>query len=768
MSTFTELAALGQGTGFAYLLEGSRDNFSTIHYAYSTHDGLFGGSTAYDVRIVGLGDLQRGFGNDGVMAASTVSVTLSNIDAELDFLFERTNSLVKVFKIRWRLKIAIYDVSNPSDIATKTLGVFTNLDNPIRDAATVTLQLADDTFGYAAELAIPPTWGEALAGTINTETTEPPVPLAFGTGVFPAVPAPFATSDTSIPLVICATTDTSAVDAAEIDHLELNGPGLTQPIWLRKDATTRTSGGVGGGLEPLWVAAKTGSITKDGRTWKVLYVTLYVDNLRRWLFTERPDAFTSGEAWTGVAGETNIRPAPYTVDEFNQLVMPTLTFMAAGPKFSSRTYVSNVTPTIRAPDIAYDLLRYYSRGLGASDVSAASFAAASAAAPLFFFRSTYYFSNFTQSSEQVIGGGSGLGRQLGTGLSPSSKGALAKSISELCQGGFFDVVTDWSGQFVAYVLANSFNLQTASATVVDETQMGNIRDRIPSQGERWAPYNRVIFQKNGRIIDNITAISDWGVVLTRTINDSTTDIEPALTGTDFGLTSFGGLAVLESKVRPIISFDYPLDALNWELGGFLAVTWSRGASGVPAWSGSIFRIEAMTLHPEKGNISIEAVCIQDLVDSLPYLLDDETLLVRTKPVAAGLELYTAGGYTYAGSVGGVINFTTGMGLQPGDILVLRDSSQAADVFTRNRAIRIDGPDDDFSFYLDPTDSSGIPASPSTVVVANADWSIVRGATTYPTAVSDPTNYPSGGRMYGKQSESGTFSDSSAANVLQGG
>lgn len=764
MSTFAQLAALGAGTGFAYLLEGSRDNFATTHYAYSTHDGLFGGSTAYDARIVGIGDLQRGFGNDGVMAASTVSVTLSNIDSELDFLFERTNSLVKVFKIRWRLKIAIFDTSNPSDLATKTLGVFTNLDNPTRTAEHVTLQLADDTFGYAAELAIPPTWGEALAGSVNTGTTEPPVPLAFGTGTFPAVPAPFAVTDTSIPLIVCATTDTSAVDASEIDHIELNGPGLTQPIWLRMDATTRTSGGVGGGLEPLWVAGKTGSITKDGRTWKVLYVTLYVDNLRRWLFTEYPSAFSATKSDSAVV-LTVASTTPYSVEEFNSYVMPTLTFTASGPKFSSRTYVSNVTPTIRAPDIAYDLLRYYSRGLGSSEVNAASFTAASAAAPLFFFRSTYYFSNFTESVDQVVGGRGGTGR-LGNGLAPAAKGALAKCISDLCQGGFFDVVTDWSGQFVAFVLANSFNLQASSATQVDETLMGSISDRIPSQGERWAPYNRIVFQKNGRIIDNITAISDWGVVLTRTINDSTTDFDPALSGVDFGLTSFGGLEVLESKVRPIISFDYPLDALNWELGDFIAVTWSRGASGIAAWSGSIFRIEAMTLRPERGNISVEAVCIQDLVDTLPYLLDDETLLVRTKPMSADLLLYTDSGYTFA-STGVGLNFFT-MGVQNGDILVLRDSTQAADVFSRNRAIRIDFLDDDFTLVLDTADTSGIPAAPSTVTVANADWSIVRGATTYPTAVSDPTNYPSGGRMYGKQSESGTFSDSTTANVLQGG
>jgi hypothetical protein len=241
--------------------------------------------------------------------------------------------------------------------------------------------------------------------------------------------------------------------------------------------------------------------------------------------------------------------------------------------------------SIRAPDIAYDLLRYYSRGLTNSEVSQASFTAASAAFPLFFFRASYYFSNFIQQVTSVSAG-SALGRRVQPSIASTAQGILRRAISELCQGGLFDVVTDWSGQFVAHVLANNFSLQTTSPTVVDETLWKDPTDKVPSQGERWAPYNRIVFASNGRILDNNTAIHEWGVVLARTINDSATAIagDTSFSGVDFGIGTFGAIGTLESAVRPIMSFDYPLDALAWELGEFIAVTWSRGDSGLGVWT----------------------------------------------------------------------------------------------------------------------------------------------------------------------------------------
>jgi len=763
VSTFAELAARNSGVGVAYLLEGSTDLFVTTPYLYSTHDGRFGGSTAYDPRIVGMGDLQRGFGVDGVLASSTVSVELANTDGGADFLITTATVL---FKVRWRLKIALYDVASPSDLATKVLGVFVNLDNPRREAGKVLLSLADDAFGQAAELAIPPTWGEADAGAVDTATTEPPVPVAMGGGTIPAIVTPYLATDTTVKLALCATTDTGAADQDEVTLLTLSGGPLNfgdrGDSWdLAREMRVTNATPPGSTLYPLWSVARTGSITKDGRTWKVIYVTLYTQNLLDYLSAM---GFLAQTTITSTLGTAYVNVG---LEYFMSEVLPTLTITATGPRWSSRTYAGSLSgiATIRGPDIAYDLLRYYSRGLTSGQVDQASFTAAASAAPLYGFKARWYFSQFTTNT-LAIAGGSGIGRTRDA-VATTTKGELLKALSALCQGGLFDIVTDWDGVFTAHVLANSFDLQTTTPTPVDETLMRNVTDCVPSAGERWAPYNRLIMRSNGRVYDNLSAISSWGVVLSRTLDDSAVEVDPLLAGADFGIGAFGGIGIFESVVRPIISFDTTLEALNWELGDFISVTWSRGASGLAAYSATVFRIESMTLHPKSCAISVRAVWIDDLADTLPYLLDDETLLVRTKPLAASMVIWNDAGGLYASSSGGAVNFTT-MGVQPGDILVLRDSTQAADEFSRNRAIRVTVFDDDYTLILENSDTSGFPALPSTATIINADWSIVRGATTYHTAVSDPTNYPSGGRMYGKLSESGTFSDSTTANVLQAG
>lgn len=754
MSTFAQLSALGAGAGVAYLLEGSTNLFVTTHYAYSTHDGLFGAAVAYDQRIVEVGDLQRGFGVGGTLAASSVIVRLANADAGVDFLIISPGIL---FKVRWRLKIALYDVANPSDFATKTLGIFVNLDNPTRDSSSVRLSLADDSFGHGAELAIPPTGGEAFAAALDSTSTEPPCPIAMGGGVIPAIPRPYDADATTITYVLCATTDTADVSDAEVTGLEISGDTLSLglgnlPINITRVATLWDASTNSTVSFTLWSIGKTASLTKDGRTWRVLYLTLLVGNLRAWL--------TGRGYLRPVTVEGFLAPVDVGQNYFNAQILPTLTVNAYGPRFSSITRAdssSGYTTTIRAPDIAYDLLRHYSRGLGAADVNQASFAAATAAFPMFFFRAAYYFGNFLTSVMSVSAGGA-LGRMQQRSVASVAQGILRRALSDLCQGGLFDVVTDWSGQFTAFVLANSFSLQTATPTPVDETLWKNPTDKVPSAGERWAPYNRVIFASNGFIVDNATAIAEWGTVLPRTINDAATEIarDISFSGADFGIGAFGALGTLESKVRPIVSFDYPLDALAWELGEFLGVTWSRGDSGLGVWASTVFRVEEMVLHPTRCAVSIKAVWIDDLADQLPYLLDDETLLVRSKGALTGA--CTTVGTT--ANFGGTINLAT-MGVAVGDMLLLRDTAEAAALFTRNLAARI----------------TAIPTATSITVavafanvgaVVNADWSIVRGATTYPTAVTDIANYPSGGLMYGKQSETGTFSGGATANVLQAG
>jgi hypothetical protein len=100
---------------------------------------------------------------------------------------------------------------------------------------------------------------------------------------------------------------------------------------------------------------------------------------------------------------------------------------------------------------------------------------------------------------------------------------------------------------------------------------------------------------------------------------------------------------------------------------------------------------------------------------------------------------------------------------------LKDTTQAADVFTRFGAWRILTIDVTPGANAATLAVNGDAAYPSAGTVASGQWAIYRGATTYHTAVSDATNYPLGGEMYGKATDaSGDTSDSAEGNRLISG
>jgi hypothetical protein len=99
-----------------------------------------------------------------------------------------------------------------------------------------------------------------------------------------------------------------------------------------------------------------------------------------------------------------------------------------------------------------------------------------------------------------------------------------------------------------------------------------------------------------------------------------------------------------------------------------------------------------------------------------------------------------------------------------------DTTIALTAFTRYRTIRIANivSDTVAQVVADLTGDLNFDA-PSGVAIAAGHWLIYKGATTYPSAISDPTNYPQGGAMYGKVTDSGgLFSDSSPGNQLLDG
>ncbi|MBK7858407.1 MAG: hypothetical protein IPJ65_07245 [Archangiaceae bacterium] len=200
------------------------------------------------------------------------------------------------------------------------------------------------------------------------------------------------------------------------------------------------------------------------------------------------------------------------------------------------------------------------------------------------------------------------------------------------------------------------------------------------------------------------------------------------------------------------------EGLQLDLADLFDLSWTRGGSAGPYQNPTTFRVDKFALDFGDLSCGIEAVWVDDVNTIRPFLLNDEDLLLRKAAAGGRTAPVQNSDATVTFSSGSLITD----GVQPGDILVLQDATQAANVFTRFRQIRIDSVTDATHLELATADLAFDAGSP----VAVASWKILRGYLTYPDSSSDPTNYPNDGDMYGKASdEDDEYSDASAANVL---
>jgi hypothetical protein len=351
--------------------------------------------------------------------------------------------------------------------------------------------------------------------------------------------------------------------------------------------------------------------------------------------------------------------------------------------------------------------------------------------------------------------------------------SLRQAITKIAQSSDIDVFINWSGQFSFSSDVRDFTVVTGALTAVElkEEQASDLKDRLPSNGERWAVFNRLFFTggkaypAEGREVPYQGPYDfeagTTGISIADRIMEAS--LEQGWVAWRKQAQSPWFWRQIDIQARPVLRFRYNISALRLELGMYFRMSWTRGPSITSPYITTIFQCEAITYAPGDDSVEVEAVWRGDVEEENPYLLDDESLLVRSKGVLTGQALCDGSEVV---EFDGTINLST-MSVAAGDILILRDSTQAADVFTRNAAFRI-------AVVLSTTqisvlDSAGDPAVIPSGNVANADWSIVRGFTTYHDAVSDPTNYPDGSLMYGKvTNEDGEFSDSNEGNLLLSG
>jgi hypothetical protein len=551
----------------------------------------------------------------------------------------------------------------------------------------------------------------------------------------------------------------------------------------------------------VWTIERSPTITKDGKSFKIIYLVVRAD---LGCINVLNNYLTGGAALAGDSGGYNpTYDSPQFTNEWIGNYSPNavyaqrtwasndprnpqyasfgagvLSWFVKGVPLSART---QTTAAIQHPvDVLTDLVDYYSNGSSIT-VDATQAARVKAA--------TVYAS----CAGVVQPWASGPKRGDPIFQQPPS---LRQVITAICQSADIDVFIDWSGQFsfscdlwdfriatsgtaswtpdAAYQTSGNGTTTSYIPTVIPETWlMDGIERWVPSDGERWAPYNRLWFN-GGRLspgdgVNTAPYQGPWdfdtpqpgAIALADRIIEAT--LEQGWRPYRQQAQSPWFWRQLNVVARDMVRFRTHIGGLQLELGQYFALSWTRGTVIAGPYSGTIFQCESITYAPGDDTVEITAVWRDDITTEQQYMLDDETMIVRSKGVLTGSATDAVGDQTI--TFGGTINLTT-MGVAAGDIIVLRDTTQAADVFTRNGAWRIIA-------VVSATEievaTNGAAAYPAAGVVVNADWSIVRGATTYHTAVSDPTNYPLGGDMYGKATDNvGEYSNTATGNRLNSG
>ena len=797
MSFDTEVVKDGRGR--AIRVDASSDGFATITYRWGDVAGLLDGTNMYSARVLELGQVDRGFGQDRIAAAATTSLRLDNADGAIDAICGK-DGLALAASLRFRVYVVLYEPGATFSPQAKLLGEFSLSGWPKRTNTAIDLSLADDFIGRLGPGLQLPTFVDwqgvgtttnnpiknSLVGLPETVSPYAPIQLAFGEDWVLAHPhiIPVGTNaegETYFETVIVplyVTTDTSAVSQSLITRVRcemylypenLDAPdGIVGLVELDRSVIVNTV------TYTAWTVEKSPTITKDGRSYQIVYLVVRTDLGQVGVVRLAANASsndTSGASNADfIARREQLRKYAYSGgydppsvniagEYYKMQASRVIRWYVQGVPLSQRTNAPVLLPVTHAVDVVTDLVSVYSD----ATVDSTSAARVKAGIP----------------NARAAGTVNAWNQQANSANIYQPPMSLRQVLTNLAQSSDMDVFIDWDGNvaFSSDVYDFTTATQGDSLLAFREEDLIDIREWVPSDGERGAAFNRVYLEggktnpadgplgAGGQDEKGIPLQGPWDIT-DATIPVTTRIIE---VGLQQGWRPYR--QQLEDPIhwrnidpvsRPRISFRTHLGALRLELGDYFKVTWTRGTEIGGPYTSTVFQCESISYAAADDTVEVEAVWRDDSATERQYLLDDETLLVRSKGALSGQAMFD-GSETV--EFGGTINLTT-MGVVAGDVLVLRSSAEAADSFTFNAAYRItDVPTTTTVTLIGP---SGLPAL-SGADVPNAEWSIVRGATTYPTAISDPTNYPSGGEMYGKMTDaSGDYSDTTQGNRLING
>lgn len=788
-----------EGRGRVIRVDVSTDNFATIAYRYGDVAGELDGANMYSSRVVEMGSVKRALGNNRIAASSTTSLTLDNADGSIDWICGREN-IATAAAARFRIYVALYESGvSPPVFTAKLLGEFMLSSWPRQNNATVQLQLADDFMGKLGAGLLLPTlldW-QGVGTTANNPiknsiglpsslSVNTPIQLAFGEDVLQAFPhiIPWGTNGSgqayegTVIVPLYSTLDTGAVSQNLVTQVVVNmihAPrfgAVSDPSLIQSDETNVEEFvniprnlidqvWIDNGIaqKPNWKVEKSPTITKGGLNFQIVYLVVRthlglsagLGNDEAGLAPHIALEKISGKKYLGGYPQTAVDTSD---NAYRAIGCRALNWYARIVPGSQRTNPPALIPIAHAIDVMIDLVSQYS----SATVDATSAARVKSGVP--FAACSGVVQPWTERANNPSD-------------APSPR-SLRQVLTELAQSSDFDVFIDWSGRiaFSSDVWDLTTSTQAGTLLEIYETEISDMERWVASDGERGQAFNRVVLEGGKSDPTSYQEVPFQGPfdIAAADIPTSTRSIEVVLRQ---GWRPFRQQSLdpvrwrsVDGVTRDRIRFRMHIGGLRLELGAYFKLTWSRGSSiGGPYLAttdnapNTVFQCEGITYSPGDDVVEIEAIWRDDTQSERQYLLDDEALLVRSKGAMSGSATTSTGSDVI--SFGGTINLTT-MGVQAGDILILRDSSEADDLFARNTCLRIDTVDT-------ATQVTCVQQVATGGVVVNADWSIVRGKTTYPTAISDPTNYPSGGDIYGKATDAGGLtSDSEAGNRLISG
>lgn len=814
MSFETEVGKDGRGR--ALRMEISFDRFATVAYRYSTVAGLLDGTNMYEPYLKSIGTISRGFGNERIVAPAIFDAVFTNTGGEVDWMVNLA-TFSSVRKARIRVHVVLWDPRDLSGNVSKMLGefVFSVSSNPVRNASEVTAQMVDDVLGGLSGPVTLPTFGDWVSDPASTGENCPlkrdpfyyfneagkdePIPLAFGGDWIQVINPGLARDPIGTVLelganrgkhglVVCISADESPTftldelrlvltpDAPVSDDLEsiyraFENLGGSRPVAEQKvfslprkwpTATdqpgneTHSVPAPSGGYT-LWEEA-VGSVTLDGRTFSVLFIWVDLAVYLAWASATGAPFRNLNDTSPLFVGGVEVPPSSGRV--YGGLDYGT--WWTKGRPLSSLTVQSVTTTGIdgfdytytindqHPADIIYDICANYIVGADPARIDSDSFDRVKASTP-------------TAKAAGVIGN-----EALAKLRKQSFQSTMRGELTRLCQSADVDLFVNWDGKFALSSDLLDFNLVTGTGALFDvpETRIRNVSDRVPSSGERGFPFNRIFLEGGtacppekldvpfGGPFNLDDYVTEYGAVVEVTLQQGwrprlEQSLDPLLN------------RQIDNRVRPRLVFELDLEGILLDLGDIFVANWTRASIGGP-YDGAYFQVIAASYSQEGDVVQIEALYKDDLRTVLPYLLDDEDLLLR---VASG-----GGRYCTVEDGNLVITFNGGDlvadGVSRNDHLILKDATQGPAEFTRFRALKINEVTSGTTLEV----SGDLDFDAPTPVNVD-DWEIRRSYRTYPTAVSDVTNYPSGSTMYGKVSSTDdppVYSDASNANRLTNG